>query len=242
MSGFTEEQKNELAAMIAAALGATPVVEPEQEPIGIGPDVTGPLSVALRGVMKAEHYAWVVNEFAASRENRFRMADVYDMLVYLIDAMSNNNEPWIEGNATTWQWTKEALMTRSSELVGNAMTTEWKPIESHPAFGGPDYGVAERLANLLSLGMRKLIGIYISQSEDTDLGPDGESLSSGDCLRICENFLDFLTDSKIVPDAKDSAFVKVRYEIRGQYKAMGEGVFAPWSHPGGSVPWSWGGS
>ena len=237
-----EMTKEELVALIREVIsGSQPEPTPQPAEEEIGPDLTGPLGVALRGLMKAQHYAWAVNEFAASRKNRFRRCDVYDLLVYLNQLMADNEEPWVTGNESTWRWTNEALMTRSSEVSGDAITTEWQPVESHSILGGPDYGVAERLANWLDLAMKKLIGCYLDQSTDSDLGPKGESMSSGDQLRLCETFLDFLTDSKLVPDGKDSAFVKVRYEIREQYKAMGEGVFAPWSHPGGTVPWSWGG-
>lgn len=240
---LTQDDKQEIMAMLATLMGTNasgalePISKPELEPSSVGP-----LAGALEGATTFNEYAWLINDFSVSVGNRFTRADVYRLLVEMIYKMEAMEEPWIAHSENSWRFCREALMTRASEIEGDAFTTEWPLMKSHvQAMAELDYGVAEHYMNISDVVMRKITGMYISQRGDKDIGAQSEPLTNAECVRLCYVFLDVLIDTKIVPDDADSNFMKVRKELYAQYKAMGEGTFGPWSHPGGSTPWSWAG-
>lgn len=239
---MTAEDKQWVVDTLASAIGAAlhqPQVPAPTEP---EPAPSGVLAPGLAGLLVATQYLWAANDFAAQLGNRFRRCDVYDMLVYLVEMSMEAGEVWVQDSPGSWRWTKEALMTRSSEISHDMLTTEWPVLESHTqAMSTVDYGITERLANLLDLLLRKMSGAWQRQHADRDRSATGEPLSNGDCLRLCWDLLDFLTDHKLVPTDSGSAFMRVRAEVRSQYKALGEGSFGPYAAPGGSQPWSWAG-
>lgn len=245
---LTQEDKLEIMAMfqelIAGGTVVAPPPEPDPEPIvpiPQGPDKSGPLAAASVNMGEVYQYLWLVNDFSAERGNRFTRSNIYELMADVIDYGINSEADWVEGSVPSWRFTKEAFMTRASEISGDVMATEFPTFKSYKSSNGVDYGVTAHLFNMMTAVMRRLVGQFLAQSEDRNLGPNGELLTNGECVRLAYVALDAITDMKFVPATADSTFMKVRMECYNQYKAMGEGVFGPWSHPGGSTPWSWAG-
>ena len=243
---LSAEDKKEIMEMLKEMFGDTDeiLVEPEPVPEFVAPGYplsSGPLVSAISGVSDIYHYALMVSDFSANIDNRFRRADVYELMARIIRFAIDTEADWVKGSAPSWRFTKEAFLTRSSELLGDAMTTEFPVFVSVPSSNGIDYGVTAHFFNMMTTVIRRLVGQLVSQEGDRDLGPNGELLTGGECVRLAYTALDAVTDMRIVPGDADSSFMKVRMECYNQYKAMGEGVFGPWAHPGGPVPWSWAG-
>ena len=246
---LSDQDKLDIANMIAAAMGAattpapapspTPAARPEPMPVVTS---TGPLNSAMGGLLEVSGYVELANNFSVSKMNRFTRSDVYTLAAIMIAKGMRERASWMRDSAPSWRFAAEAFQTRASEVSGDRMTTEWLELESHEQFGtGVDLGVTEHACNMLSLILRKTAGQLEAQTSDRDLGPSGEVLTGGECVRVAYTALDALIDAKILPGEASSVFMKVRKEMYAQYKAMGEGVFGSWSHPGTPVPWSWAG-
>jgi len=239
--------REEIIALVTEAVRAAmagtpsePVVDPE--PVYDGqPDPAGPFAAGASGMFLVYQWLWFVNDFAASIGNRFTRSDIYTMMAQAVAIGIDNQAQWTVGSVPSWRFAKEAYQTRASELIGDKMTTEIEVFKSTTqALSDIDYGVTENLLNKLDLVLRRLSGSFSECSTDRDLGPNGELLTTGECVRLGYNFLDVITDFKLVPDTADSNFMKVRKELYDQYRAMGEGSFGPFTRLGTPAPWSGG--
>ncbi len=211
-------------------LGEDPVFEDPEEP-------DGPLSAGLDALYDSLRPIYMIDGLAAEYNGRFTRSDVYMLMSRIIRNALMLGSDWVIGSEASWRFTDEAFQTRSSEVFGDKMTTAFPEL----AVGDPDFGIAERTCNVLDLALRRLASMYNSQSKDRDLGPNGEMLTPGECIRLAYTALDTACDYGVVPNDPSSAFMLVRKECYDQYKAMGEGVFGPLNVPGGPVPWSWAG-
>ena len=244
---LSQEDKLEIMEIFRDLVGGgdDPVVvqpEPEPEPADPSlPDPNGPFAPALGGVVSVYQYLTIVNDFSAERDGRFTRSDIYRLMASVIEFGLTSGADWVLGSEQSWRFTKEAFITRASEVSGDVMTTEFPLFVSVPSSNGVDYGVTAHFFNLMTTALRRLKSQLIAQSGDRDIGPNGEILTNGECVRMCYVALDSITDMKIVPSDRASNFMKVRMECYNQYKAMGEGVFGPWAHPGSSTAWSWAG-
>ena len=202
-----------------------------------------PIGSALAGVLP---YLDVIDIACSRHHNRFTRSAVYTLLADLIET-GLAYETWVAGSEPSWRSAMEALRTRAAEVAGDHIGTD-VPVFTPPSGdvsgsaahylpGGNSYGVLEHACNVLGSMLRPVMAQYKAQSKDRDLGPAGEQLTVGECLRICETAIAKLITQGVLPAA--GAFRSVRYELRSQYTAMGEGVFGPINIPAGDVPWSW---
>jgi hypothetical protein len=198
----------------------------------------GPLAAGLNALGTVARHLWGIDFFAAKINRRFTRSDVYNLMAAVIVRAIVKGEGWVAGSMPSWRFTAEAFQTRASEISGDKMTTEFPVFENKMH---PELGLAQGLCSVMDIVLRRLVGQCNEQESDRDLGPDGEVLTSGECVRLAYVALDAATDIGIVPGDADSVFMKVRKEVYAQYNAMGEGLFGSWSHPGTPVPWSWGG-
>lgn len=244
---LTQEDLKMIAALIARAVSGDPnpepVVAPEPPPVvEPKPIVRGPFEVASNGLDIVSEWLWFVNSFSVGINNRFTRSDIYTMMADFISMSLDDGAEWTVGSGPSWRFTKEAYRTRSSEILGDKMTTELPELVSvERPMTDVDYGVTEALFNKIDIVLRRLVGGFERQTSDRDKGPMGELLTTGECVRLGYIFLDALTDTDLAPGGADSNFMKVRMECYKQYKGMGEGVFGPFGNPGGSVAWSWAG-
>jgi len=238
---LSPEDRIEIAQLIAAALGAVPPADPQTDPPDPGPTLNGPFEAAIYGLYTVYDWVSFLNGSSARIENRFTRSDIYTMMAEAISTAIDFNAEWVIGSVPSWRYTKEAYQTRASELLGDKMTTEVPTFVSQPQALSPiDYGVTEAFVNKLDLVLRRLVGSFTDCATDRDVGPNGEILTPGECVRLGYNFIDAITDNGLVPNDAGSNFMRVRKELYDQYRAMGEGVFGPFSRIVGPTPWSGG--
>jgi hypothetical protein len=250
MGDIMSETMDELKAIreivndVMARLGELEIREdPDCEDPGPVPEPRieleeGPFADGLNALGTVARHLGDIDVSIAKINRRFTRSDVYNLMASVIMGAFIRGEGWIAGSERSWRHTAEAFRTRASELLGDAMTTEVPVFENKMH---PELGLAQGVCSVMDIVLRRLVGQYNNQESDRDLGPNGEYLTSGECVRLAYVVLDAATDTGVVPDDADSVFMKVRKEVYDQYTEMGEGVFGSWSHPGGPVPWSWGG-
>lgn len=228
---------NEVLAASGLRSAAVEPVEPVEPVVADPPpQYDGPFSAGLAGIENMLNIAEQVDGIAAVLCWRFTRADVYAAMAEVIERHVGYGSDWVLGSEDSWRWTAEAFRTRAAELNGDKMTTK---IPALTVTSVADFGIGERALLALDLIVREVAGQYGQQRGDADLGPNGELLTTGECVRLCYCALNSAIKTGVLPN--EGAFQDVRKELYAQYNAMGEGRFGPFNVPGGPVPWSWGG-